>query len=240
MMIHKRKLLLLVALLINTTLEDIGECSSNGCKYCMTNGKEKWCTQCTHGTIISSVIMKKGRCVAPTKIENCMEGALDDPINQVKCGRCRNGYYVSDEGDECIQFNDLGSCVEPYLWDNIQLCGACNESYISNNYKDCSKNKDLIENCLYGDIETSKKCKKCKKGFVHTLDGKSCEKFLFEGCRARHPSNPDKCLLCDIDAGYVAVDAEIDSDNIFQICKPLSVGIWRAFALLFVFCTLTI
>jgi hypothetical protein len=48
---------------------------------------------------------------------------------------------------------------------------------------------------------------------------KSCQKFGVIGCKARHPVNPEKCLVCDTDFDYFAIDAEKEGKNIYQLCR---------------------
>ena len=209
---------LLLLLLTTQSLAQVkGECTHNACLYCMTDGTKKWCSKCGNGHFLSSTKKGLGACIKPLKIENCAEPDPFTPTKEETCGRCATGYYLSEDKKKCYRYVDF-KCDLPYMWDGNKLCGGCRHRYIDNDYDKCSKNRDLPRHCLYGDIELSKACLKCKKGYIPSKDRRSCEKFAVKGCKARHPLNAEKCLVCDSDLGWFAVDAEIEGKNVFQIC----------------------
>lgn len=206
-----------------------GECTPSHCLYCSTDGTRKWCSKCGNNSFLSSTIKGKGKCIKNLLIQNCSEPDPYDPTTADKCGKCKRGFYLSDDKTRCFKYIDF-KCDLPYIWDGNRLCGGCKHHYIANDYTKCSKNKDLPSNCLYGDIERSKRCLKCKTHYILSKDRKSCEKFGVKGCKARHPDDGKKCLICDEELGYYAVDAEVKGKSIFQICKKMKgfvlMGIW--------------
>lgn len=198
-----------------------GECTPSHCLYCSTDGNKKWCSKCGNNSFLSSKILGKGKCIPNLLIENCSEPDPYDPTTADKCGKCKRGFYLSEDKTRCFKYIDF-NCDLPYMWDGNRLCGGCKHHFIDNNYDKCSNNKDLPAHCLYGDIERSKQCLKCKPGYILSKDRKNCEKFSISGCKSRHPDDNLKCLLCDDDLGFYAVDAEISGKSVFQKCKQMS------------------
>jgi hypothetical protein len=59
------------------------------------------------------------------------------------------------------------------------------------------------------------------------------------GCRARHPNDREKCLVCDTELGYYAIGAERvqlkdGKFDVYQICQFYGSGavFWRLVGLL--------
>ena len=231
-------LLLMVLTTQSIFTSKTGKCTKNACMFCMTDGSKSWCAKCGNGHYLSSLKKGEGKCLKTLAVENCYQPDPYLPTNRDKCGGCRSGFYLSENKKRCFKYIDF-KCDLPYMWDSNRLCGGCKHHYLDNDYTKCSKNKDLLDHCLYGDVESSKRCLKCKPGYIATKDRKTCIKFEVKGCKARHPANKEKCLLCDHELHYFAVEAEKDGKNIYQVCKKEShnefggrVKVWVVFVFL--------
>lgn len=78
--------------------------------------------------------------------------------------------------------------------------------------------KGDIDNCLYYEDDTGKKCEECKSGYAMSYDQKICKKF--DNCRRLDHSDNTKCSYCK--EGYVlSTDATkcIKLDNCWVIAS---------------------
>jgi hypothetical protein len=110
----------------------------------------------------------------------------------------------------CHKFVDL-DCDLPYKWEDKVFCGGCRYRWLRDDLTGCEEDgRGIPKNCEFGDTRRSRRCKKCRPGFIVTKYGLECEKYYMAGCLRRDSRNTDKCLVCDHELGYYAVGAELD------------------------------
>ena len=197
------------------------KCTPGACILCTSNGQQVWCKRCGNGHYLSNKKEGEGRCLKKITIPNCYESSRYDTTNPKKCSKCMRGYFLNKNRTRCHKFVNF-DCDMPYKWVDRRFCGGCRFRWLSDDLMGCEKDgKGLPANCDYGDTRRSRRCKKCKPGYILSKDGKKCEKFTMAGCMRRDSKNPDKCLVCDHDLGYYAVGAEFDSVSGFvsQRCE---------------------
>lgn len=228
-------LTLLVLLIATHSVLSQGTTTNTAANYCVKG----LCGQCSLQSLtgirscsgcVSSVktLVSTGvyQCASKNSIENCFFYFDSDNTNYSGCHFCKDGYGSSTpttvNGKQhytCVKINDkINNCVHTVRVVTELLCIQCQKEFKLNEEVTACLSASSVANCIILD-QTAGKCDSCAKGYVESA-GVCLPEGEFKGCKRLNTSN--KCLQCDVNHKFYAVDDTAERGNKCEFMSRLS------------------
>ena len=188
------------------------------CSYSLTSQEVKSCASCGKGvsTIAADGANAGFECKESSAIANCEHVYQETILSTLKCGMCKNGFFVSSNA--CVAVTTKIDNCDYYA--TATNCGVCSSGYVNSvDFTSCVKVSADIPNCdRQMNVLGVNVCGACKKDFKEVsgacvAEATGCSSATAPCvCRERYwavdhmgPAVGDKCEFSSRVLGFFSV-----------------------------------